>query len=210
MKKDLGGVATLAGLAFWAVRERTVPCDFYWPLAENAVDAHSFRPGDILTARNGLCIEIDNTDAEGRLVLGDALSLASEKKGRHKPRALIDVSTLTGAIKVALGPEVGGLFATDKDLSAAIERAAEVTGDPLWPMPLLASERKKLKSSVGRFHQFGPRIWGGPSGPPCFSRNSQGTSPGPIWISTLGWTPPPDLLPNRGGMPRASRPWPGF
>ncbi len=149
MKKDMGGSATLVGLAHWATQSKLdIPCDFYLALAENSVDAHSFRPGDILTARNGLTIEIDNTDAEGRLVLGDTLALASQKKGRDKPRYLIDVATLTGAIKVGLGTDIGGLFSNDDQLASSLQSCSQISGDKFWRMPLMPSQRKKLKSDV--------------------------------------------------------------
>ena len=149
MKKDMGGSAALVGLAYWVAQMHLkIPCDFYLALAENSVDAHSFRPGDVLTARNGLRVEIDNTDAEGRLVLGDALALASEKKGRDRPRFLIDVATLTGAIKVGLGSDIGGLFSDSDELSDILLRSSQIRGDKLWRMPLMSSQRKLLQSSV--------------------------------------------------------------
>ncbi len=149
MKKDMGGSAALVGLAYWVAQMRPkVPCDFYLALAENSVDAHSFRPGDVLTARNGLQVEIDNTDAEGRLVLGDALALASEKKGRDKPRFLIDVATLTGAIKVGLGTDIGGLFSNHDELAEILLHSSQTRGDKLWRMPLMPSQRELLQSSV--------------------------------------------------------------
>ena len=115
MKKDMGGSASIVGLAYWAVQSKSeMPCDFYLALAENSVDAHSFRPSDIVTARNGLKVEIDNTDAEGRLVLGDTLALATSKKGKEKPQMVIDVATLTGAVKVGLGSDIAGLFSNKR------------------------------------------------------------------------------------------------
>ena len=121
MKKDMGGSATLVGLASWVIESKLqVPCDFYFSLAENAISAKSFRPSDIIEARNGLKVEIDNTDAEGRLAMADALSLATEKKGDDKPMYIIDIATLTGAVKVGLGSDIGGLFSTDDDLAFLI------------------------------------------------------------------------------------------
>ena len=149
MKKDMGGSAALMGLAHWVVDSHyPLPCDFYLALAENSVDAHSFRPGDVLTARNGLKVEIDNTDAEGRLALGDTLALASEAKGSHRPGRLIDVATLTGAIKVGLGSDIGGFFSNSEELAQLLEKSAQKSGDPFWRMPLMESQRKKLKSDV--------------------------------------------------------------
>ncbi|MCP4911672.1 MAG: leucyl aminopeptidase family protein [Oligoflexia bacterium] len=147
MKKDMGGSASIVGLAYWAATSKVeTPCDFYLALAENAIDANSFRPSDILQARNGMTVEIDNTDAEGRLVMADVLSYAAEKKGKDKPLYLIDVATLTGAIKVGLGSELGGLFSDDDELAFLLQSCAQVSGDYLWRMPLLKSQRKKLNT----------------------------------------------------------------
>jgi len=149
MKKDMGGSACLVGLASWLCESKSeIPCDIYLALAENSVDAHSFRPSDILTARNGMTVEIDNTDAEGRLVMADALCIASEAKGKDKPQFLIDVATLTGAIKVGLGDDIGGLFSNNDDLAFILQSCSQISGDLLWRMPLMESQRKKLKSDV--------------------------------------------------------------
>lgn len=149
MKKDMGGSACLVGVASWLCESKSeIPCDIYLALAENSVDAHSFRPSDVLTARNGMTVEIDNTDAEGRLVMADALCVASEAKGKDKPQFLIDVATLTGAIKVGLGDDIGGLFSNNDDLAFILQSCSQISGDLLWRMPLMKSQRKKLKSPV--------------------------------------------------------------
>jgi leucyl aminopeptidase len=132
MKKDMGGAATVIGLAQaimalgWRVRLRVLI-----PAVENAVSGAAFRPGDILTARNGLTVEVNNTDAEGRLVLADALALADEEA----PEALICMATLTGAARVALGPDVPPFYTDDDELAAALAEAARVECDPVWRMP---------------------------------------------------------------------------
>ena len=147
MKKDMGGSATIVGLAYWAITSKLdIPCDFYLALAENSVDAHSFCPSDILTAKNGKTVEIDNTDAEGRLVMADVLCVATEKKGKDKPQYVIDVATLTGAIKVGLGAELAGLFSDDDDLAFLIQSCSQIAGDKVWRMPLVPAQRKKLNS----------------------------------------------------------------
>lgn len=145
MKKDMGGSASLVGLANYIVNQKlNLNCDFYFALAENAVDAHSFRPGDVLESRKGLTVEIDNTDAEGRLVLGDALTVAAE----NKPKFIIDVATLTGAIKVALGAETGGLFSNSDELADQLLSQSQSAGEQVWRMPLLKEQRSKLSSPV--------------------------------------------------------------
>jgi leucyl aminopeptidase len=116
-------------------------------LAENAVDQHSFRPGDVLTARNGLSVEIHNTDAEGRLVMADVMDVATNKHEDSRPAALIDFSTLTGAMRVAVGTEIAGMFANHDGLADLALKSGAVTGDPAWRLPLWESYRSQLKSS---------------------------------------------------------------
>jgi leucyl aminopeptidase len=159
MKKDMGGAASVLGLASWvADMKYPGPVDFYLALAENAVDAKSFRPSDVCVARNGLRIEIDNTDAEGRLVLADALDVACTQKGEDEPEIVIDVATLTGAIKVGLGVEVAGLFSNDDELAESLEAAGQRAGDLNWRMPLfqkyagdLSSPFADMKNAGGSF-----------------------------------------------------------
>ncbi len=146
MKKDMGGAAAVLGLAYWASQSgHSKPVDFYLALAENAVSSESFRPSDVLTARNGMTVEIHNTDAEGRLVLADALDVAITN--RETPRAVIDVATLTGAIKVALGAGLTGLFANDPKLCNQIVSASHEAGDLVWPMPLFQKYRSLTSSN---------------------------------------------------------------
>jgi leucyl aminopeptidase len=122
------------------------PVDAYLALAENAVDSRSFHPSDIVESRAGTRVEIHNTDAEGRLVLADALDVAATQEGVDKPAAIIDVATLTGAIKVALGTEISGLFASDDALAEAFEGAGQAMGDLTWRMPLFAPYKAMLRS----------------------------------------------------------------
>lgn len=145
MKKDMGGAAAVIGLFVWAEGVGLkVPLDGYLALAENSVDAHSFRPGDIITARSGQTVEIHNTDAEGRLVLADAMDVAVTAV--DGPRALIDIATLTGAIKGALGASLAGLFSNDSKLSKALHQASQSVGDMVWPMPLYQMYRSQISS----------------------------------------------------------------
>ena len=147
MKKDMGGSAALAGLLYYLVHseELDINCEFYFALAENSISASSFRPGDVYVAGNGLSVEIDNTDAEGRLALADALSWMG-KDCKHID-TVIDVATLTGAIKVGLGAYVGGLFSNNKDLSDQLMESSKNTGDFMWPMPIPYWTEKEVKKS---------------------------------------------------------------
>lgn len=146
MKKDMGGSAAAAGIGWWAARSGLkVPLDIYLPLAENAISRDSFRPSDVIVARSGLSVEIHNTDAEGRLVLADALDVAVTQK--EKPRAVIDIATLTGAIKVALGGGMAGLFSNSGKLSVALAKASSEAGDFAWPMPLFRKYNSSMSSN---------------------------------------------------------------
>lgn len=137
MKKDMGGSAAVLGLAQWAEdTQYPRPLDFYLALAENAVDAQSMRPSDVLTARNGMKIEIHNTDAEGRLVLADVIDVAVTQKGDDEPETVINLATLTGAIKVALGADLAGLFSNYDVLAERLNRCGQTAGDLNWRMPL--------------------------------------------------------------------------
>lgn len=152
MKKDMGGAAAVLGLAYWVVHSKySKACDFYLALAENGVDAASMRPGDLYTSRAGYIVEIDNTDAEGRLVLADVLDVAVTQKGKDEPEVVIDVATLTGAIKVALGADVAGLFSNDDSLASQLTAAGQQSGDLNWRMPLIQKYFGGLSSHFADF-----------------------------------------------------------
>ncbi|MFN4134571.1 MAG: leucyl aminopeptidase family protein [Novosphingobium sp.] len=145
MKKDMGGAAhalALAGLVM--TMGLKVRLHLLVPAVENAISGNAFRPGDILRARNGLSVEITNTDAEGRLVLGDALTRASEAK----PDLVIDFATLTGAARVALGPDLPAMFARTEATAAGLLQAGLDRDDPCWRLPLFEGYREYLKSDV--------------------------------------------------------------
>jgi len=132
MKKDMGGAATVLGLAHMIMGTgMNVQLRVLIPAVENAVSADAYRPGDILTARNGLTVEINNTDAEGRLVLGDALALGAEET----PDLMISMATLTGAARVAVGPDLAPYFTDDNSTAMALESAAAQVADPVWRLP---------------------------------------------------------------------------
>jgi leucyl aminopeptidase len=135
MKKDMGGAANVLGLAAMIMSAGLkLRLRVLIPAVENSVSAGAFRPGDILTSRKGLTVEIGNTDAEGRLVLADALALADEEA----PELLIDMATLTGAARVALGPDLPPFFTADEALAADLAARAAAEADPLWRLPLWA------------------------------------------------------------------------
>ena len=145
MKKDMGGAAHAIALAKLVIGARLpVRLHLLVPAVENSISATAFRPGDIIASRKGLSVEVDNTDAEGRLVLGDALT----KAGEEKPELMIDFATLTGAARVALGPDLPAMFANDEDLAADLTASAATAHDPLWRMPLWDDYDDMLKSDL--------------------------------------------------------------
>lgn len=154
MKKDMGGAAHAIALAQLVMQARLpVRLHLLIPAVENAIGGNAFRPGDILRARNGLTVEVDNTDAEGRLVLADALTRA----GEDKPELVIDFATLTGAARVALGPDLPALFCNDHGLAAELSQASISCHDPLWRLPLWSGYDDMLKSEIADTLNSGER-----------------------------------------------------
>jgi len=145
MKKDMGGAALVIGLAHWLMMQKLpIYLQVIVPAVENAIGSAAYRPGDVLTMRNGLTVEIDNTDAEGRLILADALVKACETK----PELLIDFATLTGAARVAVGTEISALFTNDDDLATQMATASHEMRDPLWRMPLFKGYASMNDSTI--------------------------------------------------------------
>jgi len=145
MKKDMGGAAHALALARLVMKANLrVRLHLVIPAVENAVSADAFRPGDVLNSRKGLTVEVGNTDAEGRLILADAMALAVE----HKPELILDFATLTGAARVALGPDLPALFVNDDALAADLIARGEEVADPLWRMPLWKHYDEMLSSDI--------------------------------------------------------------
>ena len=152
MKKDMGGAAHVLGLAHMIV-SLNVPVRLRVLVAavENSVSGNAFRPSDVIDTHKGLTVEIGNTDAEGRLILADALSLASEES----PELIVDFATLTGAARSALGPELPPYFTDGEDLAAAFADAAATTADPVWRLPLWPAYADNLKSNIADLRNDG-------------------------------------------------------
>lgn len=157
MKCDMGGAAAVLG-AMTAIARLKLPVNVvgYMGLVENMVNGSSYKLGDVLTARNGKTIEVLNTDAEGRLVLADVLTLAVDRGASN----LIDLATLTGACVVALGEDVTGVFSNTPEWSQAVQDAAKTTGESVWEMPMFPEFAEQLKSDVADLKNVGLR-WGG-------------------------------------------------
>ncbi|HEX8552131.1 MAG TPA: leucyl aminopeptidase [Abditibacteriaceae bacterium] len=152
MKDDMGGAAAVLG-AMDAIAALQIPKRVIMlvPSAENMVSGNAQRVGDIVTARNGKTIEVLNTDAEGRLILADALSYASELN----PRCIIDFATLTGAISIALGQEAAGLFANDDELASAVTQAGETSGERVWQFPMWDEYKDHVKGTISDLKNLG-------------------------------------------------------
>jgi leucyl aminopeptidase len=157
MKYDMGGAAMMFASAC-AAALLGLPLDItlFAPLVENDISGNAFHATDIITMRSGKTVQVDNTDAEGRLILADALALASEEK----PDIIIDAATLTGACVVALGEDIAGLFSRDKELGENLLKAGLDTGEWLWPMPLHMPYMEQLKTEIADCRNLGDK-WGG-------------------------------------------------
>ncbi|MFN3613085.1 MAG: leucyl aminopeptidase family protein [Rubrimonas sp.] len=186
MKKDMGGAAAALGLARMIMAlNLPVRLRVLIPAVENAVGPLAFRPGDILRSRKGLTVEIGNTDAEGRLVLADALALACEER----PGLLVDFATLTGAARVALGPELPALFTDDDALAAELAEAGLRAGDPMWRLPLWPGYEDDLKSPVADIDNAPAGGFAGAITAALFLKRF--VEPGVAWahVDLYGWNP---------------------
>jgi leucyl aminopeptidase len=155
MKKDMGGAAHVLALARLVMQaDLPVRLVVIVPAVENAISGDAFRPGDILATRQGLTIEVGNTDAEGRLILADALTRA----GEHSPDLTLDFATLTGAARIALGPELPPLYTDDEALAASLLTAAAEVDDPLWRMPLWPGYRPAVEAEIADLRND-PAAW---------------------------------------------------
>ena len=149
MKKDMGGAAHAIALAQMIMSLKLpVRLRLIIPAVENSVSGTSFRPGDVFTSRKGTTVENTNTDAEGRLILADALTLASEEK----PDLIVDFATLTGSARAALGPDIPAMFSNHDSTGKKLQKASESAEDPLWQMPLWQPYRKHIESNVAELH----------------------------------------------------------
>ncbi len=186
MKKDMGGAAHALALAELVMAAHLpVRLHLLLPVAENAISGNAFRPGDILKSRKGLTVEIGNTDAEGRLILGDALARAAE----DNPELIIDFATLTGAARVALGPDLPALFANDEALAAELAEHGTAQEDPVWRLPLWEPYEELFKSDIADLNNSGDSGFAGAITAALFLQHfvPQGTA----WahFDTFAWRP---------------------
>ena len=186
MKKDMGGAATVLGLAqIIMALELPLRLRVLVPAVENAVSGNAFRPGDVLTSRKGLTVEINNTDAEGRLVLADALALADEEK----PDYLFCMATLTGAARVALGPDLAPFYTNHDGLSHALSRAGRRVADPLWRMPFHAPYETMIEPDIADLDNAPSGGFAGSITAALFLRRFVEQAPNFAHFDIFGWMP---------------------
>jgi leucyl aminopeptidase len=162
MKKDMGGAALMLALAQMIMDAGLkLRLRLIIPAVENSVSGNAYRPLDVIRTRKGISVEIGNTDAEGRVILCDALALAQGAKAGDKPDLIIDAATLTGAARVALGPDLPALFCNDDDIADAILRHGKAEDDPLWRLPLHKGYRSMLDSKVADINNVGSGSFAG-------------------------------------------------
>lgn len=193
MKKDMGGAAHVMALGK-LIMGSSLPCQLriLIPAVENAIDGNAFRPGDVLESRKGLTVEISNTDAEGRLVLGDALTEADSEA----PDLLIDMATLTGAARVALGPHLPPFFTDDEKLATSLSEAAKQVNDPLWRLPLWNGYDAMLDSKIANVNHAPESPFAGAITAALFLRRFVEEAKSWVHLDVYAWNPTP-----RAGRP---------
>lgn len=188
MKKDMGGAANVLGLADTLARlgmTRDISLRVLIPAVENAISGNAFRPGDILTSRKGLSVEINNTDAEGRLVLADALTLADEEA----PELLISMATLTGAARVALGPDLPPFFCEDDGVAATMQAAGMAHADPIWRMPFWNPYETMIEPAIADLDNAPGGGFAGAITAALFLRRFTGRARHYLHFDIYGWQP---------------------
>jgi len=201
MKKDMGGAATVLGLARMIMALKLpVQLRVLIPAVENAVSGNAMRPGDILTSRKTLTVEINNTDAEGRLVLADALALADEEK----PDLVVSFATLTGAARVAVGPDLVPFYATEPAMAAAVKSAGTTVADPVWEMPFWEPYEPKIEPGIADLDNAPGGGMAGSITAALFLRRFVTDSPY-MHFDIYGWQPEAAPARPKGGVGQAAR-----
>ncbi|MBY5408274.1 leucyl aminopeptidase family protein [Rhizobium leguminosarum] len=186
MKKDMGGAANVMGLALMIMDAKLkVDLRVIVPVVENAISSNAFRPGDIYRSRKGLTVQIDNTDAEGRLILADALAYADEEE----PELLIDMATLTGAARVALGPDLPPFFTDDANLAHDLTEASLETDDPLWRLPLYSGYEKDIRTKFADLTNAPAGGMGGAITAALFLKRFVSKAKSWVHFDIFGWAP---------------------
>ena len=202
MKKDMGGAAAALSLAHMIMSAGLdVRLRVLIPAAENAIGGTAFRPSDVIRSRAGLTVEIGNTDAEGRLVLADALALADEEGPDH----LFTFATLTGAARVALGPDLSPFFCDDEGLASEIGAAGAAVADAVWRLPMTTPYESWLESNVADMNNVGEGGFAGAVVAAIFLKRFVKQARTFAHFDIYGWRPSPRALGPKGGEPHAAR-----
>jgi leucyl aminopeptidase len=202
MKKDMGGAANILGLAQLIMHAKlNVRLRVLIPAVENAIAGNAFRPGDVFKTRKGLTVEIGNTDAEGRLVLCEALALADEEK----PDLIIDMATLTGAARVALGPDLPPFYTDDSKLAASIAKHAEAENDPLWRLPLWKPYNAMIETPIADLNNAGAGGFAGSITAALFLKRFVEQAKAYVHFDIFGWVPNAKPGRPKGGEAQAMR-----
>jgi leucyl aminopeptidase len=202
MKKDMGGAATALTLAHM-IMGQGLKCRLrvLIPTAENSVGGDSYRPGDVLTSRAGLSVEIGNTDAEGRLVLADALALADS----DEPDSIFVFATLTGAARTALGPDLPAFFTDDEALAQSLPPIAAEIGDPVWRLPFWNGYLRNLDSDIADINNVSASPFAGAITAALFLRRFVSKARRFAHFDLYGWRPAAKPLGPKGGEPQTAR-----
>ncbi len=202
MKKDMGGAANILGLAQLIMQAKlNIRLRALIPAVENSIAGDAFRPGDVFKTRKGLTVEIGNTDAEGRLVLCEALALADEEA----PEILIDMATLTGAARVALGPDLPPFYTDDAKLAAALLKHAENENDPLWQLPLWKPYYSMIETPIADLNNAGAGGFAGSITAALFLKRFVERTKSYVHFDVFGWTPTAKPGRPKGGEAQAMR-----
>ncbi len=202
MKKDMGGAASVLALAHMIMSQKlSMNLRVILAIAENSIAGNAFRPGDIIPSRNGMTVEIGNTDAEGRLVLADAIALADESEVDH----ILTFATLTGAARVALGVDLPPFYTTREDFAIQLQKSSMGVGDPLWRMPFWAPYDTQLKSSVADVSHISESMFGGSITAGLFLKRFVKNANDYSHFDIYGWSPSNKPGKVKGGEPQGAR-----
>ena len=202
MKKDMGGAATVLGLAHMIMALGfEIQLRVLVPAVENAIGGVAFRPGDILTSRKGQTIEINNTDAEGRLVLADALAHADE----DKPDLIVTMATLTGAARVAIGPDLAPFYCDSDAIAAALAKGAESASDPVWRMPFHAPYEAMIEPGIADLDNAPSGGFAGSITAALFLRRFVTDTLNYVHFDIYGWQPDAAPARSKGGVGQGAR-----